>query len=262
MKSSTKTTTVTPAQRARLDNRMGRTRGTSRGVALGYVQCNLVVIPQSLAFDFMLYCQRNQRACPLIEVLDPGSWTPAYSAPDADLRTDLARYAIYRKGRRCPDEFDVSHLWRPDLVAFLIGSGITFDDALQRAGVQTARHRWAVRTNVPTTPAGAFHGNLVVTMRWLTAAETVAAVQVTSRFPFTHGAPIHIGAPEEIGADLRRPLFGGRVPKRPRGLIPVFWACGVTPQAAAEAARTEFMITHSPGHSFITDLRADRFCTH
>jgi uncharacterized protein YcsI (UPF0317 family) len=251
---------LTPSQQARLDIRKGRHAGSTRGLAMGYVQCNLVVIRQELAYEFLLYCQRNQRACPVLEVTDPGDPEPRILAPGADLRTDLPRYAVYREGRREPDVSDLEALWEADFVAFLIGSGITFDAALERAGVPTTRDRWVVRSQIPTTPAGRFHGPMVVTMRWLTPAQAVTAVQVTSRFPFNHGAPIHIGDPAAIGADLADPLFGPPVEKVPEGRGAVFWACGVTPQEAALAARVNLMIPHAPAHGFITDLRADKLC--
>ena len=152
-------------------------------------------------------------------------------------------------------------LWRDDFVSFLIGSGITFDDALERAGVSTDRHRWVLRTNSATEPAGPFGGDLIVTMRWLTPQQAITAVQVSSRFPFNHGAPIHIGDPAEIGADLQKPLFGGPVPEMPPGTTAVFWACGVTPQAAAENARLPIFLAHAPAHSFITDIPADHLMT-
>jgi len=236
--------------------REGRYTGTSRGVSLGYVQCNLVVVGQEHAYDFLLYCQRNQRACPVLEVCDTGSVEPRRLAPGADLRTDVSRYAIYRDGKRLDDETDVSHLWSEDMVAFLIGSGISFDDALEQAGIPTTRHRWVLRTTVPTEPAGRFRGSLIVTMRWLTPEHAIKAVQVTTRFPFNHGAPLHIGDPAAIGADLREPLVGSPADEVPAGLVPVFWACGVTPQQAALDARLDLMITHAPAHSFVTDLPA------
>jgi uncharacterized protein YcsI (UPF0317 family) len=251
---------LTPAQQARKDIREGRHRGTSRGLALGYVQCNVVIVPQSHAYDFLLYCQRNPKACPVIEVLDTGSWEPKRSAPGADVRTDVPRYAVYRQGKRVSEETDIKQLWQDDFVTFLIGSGITFDEALERAGVPTTKNRWVLRSTVPTVPAGRFHGDMVVTMRWLTPAQAITATQVTSRFPANHGAPLHVGDPSLIGADLAHPMFGGPVPEMPAGFVPVFWACGVTPQAAAEAAHIELMITHAAGHSFVTDLKADQIC--
>ena len=251
---------LTPAQQARLDIREGRWTGQTHGMAPGYVQCNLVIIRQVLAWDFLLYCQRNSKACPVLEVTDPGDSEPKRIAPGADLRTDISRYAIYRDGTRQEDVSDIRDLWEKDFVGFLIGSGITFDEALERAGVPTHQHRWVLRTTRPTEPAGRFHGNLIVTMRWLTPAQAVMAVQVTSRFPFNHGAPIHIGDPEVIGADLKHPLHGPPVTSIPSELVAAFWACGVTPQAAAEAAGIDLMIAHAPAHGFISDLKADKIC--
>ena len=250
---------MTPAQRARSDIREKRHTGSTRGLALGYVQCNLAVVSQTLAFDFLLYCQRNARACPVLEVCDPGSPEPRQLAPGADLRIDLPRYCVYEHGRR-REVSDVRELWRSDLVAFLIGSGITFDQALERAGVPTDRNRWVLRTTLPTVPAGRFRGAMAVTMRWLTPEQAIVATQVSTRFPFNHGAPIHIGDPAAIGADLAQPIFGPPISAIPQGVLPVFWACGVTPQEAALAANIDFMITHAPAHGFITDLEADKFC--
>lgn len=245
------------SQRIRHDIRAGRITGTSRGLARGFVQCNLAILPKSYAFDFLLYCQRNQRACPVLEVTDPGDPVPRKLAPGADLRTDCARYAIFRDGIRVEDRTDIAELWQDDFVCFLIGSGITIDGALERAGVPTHKDRWVLRTTLPTEPAGAFRGEMIVTMRWLTAQQAITATQVTARFPFNHGAPIHLGDPAAIGADLAAPLFGGPVPPTPAGIVPVFWACGVTPQSAAENARLPLFIAHAPAHSFITDLAAD-----
>ena len=250
---------MTPAQRARFDIREKRHTGTTRGLAPGYVQCNLAVVPEKLAFEFLLYCQRNARACPVLEVCDPGSPEPRQLAPGADLRTDLPKYCVYENGRG-RELGDVRELWRADLVAFLIGSGISFDAALERAGVPTGPHRWVLNSRIPTVPAGRFRGDMVVTMRWLTPGQAIVATQVSSRFPHNHGAPIHIGDPAAIGADLERPLFGGTVPALPAGMVPVFWACGVTPQQAALEAKIDFMIAHAPAHGFITDLEADKFC--
>jgi uncharacterized protein YcsI (UPF0317 family) len=249
------------SQRVRREIRDGRITGTSRGLAPGFVQCNLAIMSKAFAFDFMLYCQRNQKACPVLDVTDAGDPAPRKLAPTADLRTDCARYSVFIDGERQEDRTDIKDLWRDDLVAFLIGSGITFDAALERAGVPTDRYRWVVRTNRPTEPAGPFRGDLIATMRWLTPEQAITAVQVSSRFPFNHGAPIHIGDPGGIGADLQNPMFGGPVPPMPPGLIAVFWACGVTPQSAAEAARLSLFVVHAAAHSFITDLPADHLMT-
>ncbi|MBT3360717.1 MAG: DUF1445 domain-containing protein [Rhodospirillales bacterium] len=253
--------TLTPAQQARLDCREGRHSGTSRGVALGFVQCNLVILREPLAYEFLLYCQRNPKPCPVMEVCDTGNAEPKRLAPGADLRTDLSRYAVFLHGKRQDDVTDLGDLWQDDFVAFLIGSGITFDQALERAGVPTHKDRWVVRTTLPTEPAGRFAGPMVATMRWLTPEQAITAVQVSSRFPYNHGAPIHVGDPAAIGADLADPLFGPAIEGVPADKVAVFWACGVTPQEVALAAKIDLMITHAPAHSFITDLSADQICT-
>lgn len=248
-------------QEFRLACREGRYTGTTRGVALGYLQCNLVMIRRTHAYEFLLYCQRNQRACPVIEVLDAGDPVPHLTAPGADLRTDLPRYAVFRDGRRVEDVTDARSLWQPDFVSFLIGSGISFDQALEDAGIPTGKDRWVVRTTIPTVRAGSFHGPLVVTMRWLTPEQAIRAVQVTTRYPFNHGAPIHIGDPAAIGADLAAPYVGPPVDHIPGGIVPVFWACGVTPQEAAITAGIDLMVTHAPAHGFVTDWEARRLAT-
>jgi uncharacterized protein YcsI (UPF0317 family) len=244
------------SQRVRAEIRAGRITGTSRGLAHGFVQCNVAILAKEYAFDFLLYCQRNQRACPVLEVTDPGSPVPKKLAPTGDLRTDCARYAIYHDGERVEDRTDITDLWRNDFVTFLIGSGISIDGALEAAGVPTHTDRWVLRTRLPTEPAGPFHGDMIVTMRWLSPQQAIIATQVTARFPFNHGAPIHVGDPALIGADLAAPLFGPPVPPTPDGIVPVFWACGVTPQSAAENARLPLFIAHAPAHSFISDMPA------
>jgi uncharacterized protein YcsI (UPF0317 family) len=245
------------SERVRAEIRAGHITGTSRGLALGYVQCNLVILPSTHLSAFLRYCELNSRACPVLEVGRPGDPVPHRLAPAADLRTDVARYAVWIDGVRQEDRLDITDLWHDDLVFVLIGSGITFDAALERAGVPTDPYRWVLNTNRPTAPVPPFQGPLVVTMRWMTRDEAERAAAVTARFPDYHGGPIHIGEPEVIGADISRPLFGGPVPTRPDGLVAVFWACGVTPQAAAEQERLPLMIAHAPAHSFITDLSVD-----
>ncbi|MBU6224608.1 MAG: DUF1445 domain-containing protein [Burkholderiales bacterium] len=244
------------AQRLRSLIRQGQLSGSSRGMALGFLQCNLAILPAEHAQDFWDYCQRNARACPVLEVTEPGQTEPARLAPGADLRSDCARYAVWRDGLRLEDRADICALWRSDLVSFLIGSGITFDEVFEQAGIPTGQHRWVLATHTPTEAVGRFHGPLIVTMRWLTPAQAELASRISARFPLNHGAPLHIGDPATIGADLSKPLFGGPVPPLPAGLVPVFWACGVTPQAAAEAAGLSLFIAHAPAHSFITDVRA------
>jgi uncharacterized protein YcsI (UPF0317 family) len=245
------------SRRVRAEIRAGRITGTSRGLALGFVQCNLVILPQAYLPEFLRYCELNARACPILEVGRRGDPVPHRLAPSADIRTDVARYAVWIDGVRQADRTEIVDLWRDDLTFVLIGSGITFDAALEQAGIRTDRYRWVLNTTQPTVPAGPFRGPLVVTMRWMTGQEADRAARLTSRYPDYHGGPIHIGEPAQIGADIHRPLFGGPVPQRPHEFVAVFWACGVTPQAAAEQAKLPLIIAHAPAHSFITDLPAD-----
>lgn len=248
-----------PAREARLAMRRGEWAGQTKHTLPDYVKCNLVILSRAEAYDFLVYCQRNPKPCPLIEVTEPGDPEPRISAPAADLRTDLPRYAVYRRGVREEDVGEIRHLWRADSVAFLIGSGMTFDYPLERAGVPMMK-TWVLKTAIRTVPAGRFAGPLVVTMRCMTPEQAVIACQLTGRFPYNHGAPIHMGDPRAIGADLEHPLVGEPLDEIPAGLMPVFWACGVTPQAAALESKPELMITHAPAHSFITDLKVDRVC--
>jgi uncharacterized protein YcsI (UPF0317 family) len=230
------------------------------GLADGFAQANLVVLPQALAFDFLLFCQRNPKPCPLLDVTEPGDPVPRQVAPDADLRTDLPRYRVWRNGELVDEPTDISRYWQEDFVSFVIGCSFTFESAMQRAGLPVRHIELEVnvpmfRTSIPCRSAGVFHGPLVVSMRPLTPADAVRAVQVTSRYPSVHGAPIHIGEPSAIGiADISRPDFGDAVSIRPDE-VPVFWACGVTPQAAIMAAKPALVITHSPGCMFVADVR-------
>jgi len=229
------------------------------GVAPGRVQANLVVLPKELAFDFLLFCQRNPKPCPLLEVVDAGSAEPAQTAPGADLRTDVAKYRVYRYGKLDAEVGNVSEYWRDDLVSFLLGCSFTFETALMRTGVpvrhiEQGKNVPMFITNIATTEAGAFSGPMVVTMRPIPKSKVVRAVQITSRFPAVHGAPIHIGDPASIGIqDVSRPDMGDPVDIED-GDVPVFWACGVTPQAVAMTSKPSLMISHSPGHMFITDM--------
>ncbi|MGH7431150.1 MAG: putative hydro-lyase [Candidatus Methylomirabilales bacterium] len=244
--------------RARI--RIGEWQGPTAGCCDGYVQANLVVLPKALAYDFLLFCQRNPKPCPLLEVTDPGNPEPRTTAPGADLRADLPRYRVYRGGTLERELTDLREIWRDDLVGFLLGCSFTFDVALQRAGVpvrhlEEGKNVSMYITNRPCRPAGTFSGPLVVSMRPIPSPLIPRAVEVTAHFPMAHGAPVHVGEPEAIGiADLSQPHFGDRVSIR-SGEVPVFWACGVTPQAVAMHAKPELMITHTPGHMFITDLR-------
>lgn len=240
--------------------RSGELTGPTPGLAAGFVQTNLVVLPKDWAFDFLLFCQRNPKPCPLLDVTDPGDPEPKAVAPGADLRTDLPRYRLWQDGELLAEPTDITAHWRDDLVSFLIGCSFTFETALLTAGVPVRHIEQGVnvpmyRTAARCKPAGRFRGPLVVSMRPLTPAHAVKATQICSRMPRAHGAPVHLGDPAGLGiADLARPDYGDPVTVHP-GELPVFWACGVTPQAALAEARPPFAITHAPGHMFLTDLR-------
>ncbi len=240
--------------------REGRLLQPTAGMAPGRVQANLAILPRDMAFDFLLFCQRNPKPCPLLEVVEAGDVEPAEYAPGADLRTDVPLYRVYEHGEMTAEVEDVSEFWRDDLVSFLLGCSFSFETAMIRAGIPLKhidqdKNVSMYITNIPAASAGAFSGPMVVSMRAVKREQVVRAVQVTSRFPATHGAPVHVGDPEVIGIkDLGKPDFGEPTDFSD-GEVPVFWACGVTPQAAAMASRPPFMITHAPGHMFITDKK-------
>jgi len=238
--------------------REGSWTGPTAGLAPGYAQTNLVILPADWAFDFLLFCQRNPKPCPLIDVTAPGEWTPRQTAPAADLRSDLPSYRVWQDGVLVDEPADIHHYWRDDLVSFLIGCSFTFDAGLRTAGlpvrhVDLGKNVPMFRTNIDCTPAGRLHGPLVVSMRPFSPAQAIRSVEITARHPEMHGSPVHLGFPEQIGiADLQRPDYGDAVPMH-SGELPVFWACGVTPQAVVMASKPPFAITHSPGCMFVTD---------
>ncbi len=251
---------TTPAE-ARARFRDGLVTPTA-GWARGWTQANLVTLPRDLAYDFLLFAQRNPKPCPVLDVLDAG----ATSGPllDGDVRTDLPSYRVYENGELAAEVADVRPWWRPDLVSFLIGCSFTFEGALLDAGVPVRHLELGVnvpmyRTSRRCRPAGALSGPLVVSMRPVPAARVADAVRVTSRYPAVHGAPVHVGDPGALGiADLGAPDFGDPVAVR-AGEVPVFWACGVTPQAAVMESRPALAIGHAPGHMLVTDARDSSF---
>lgn len=228
------------------------------GWAPGYTQANLVVLPREWAFDMLLFGQRNPQPVPLLDVTEPGAVSTVL-APGADLRTDLPRYRVWRDGTLVDEPTDVVDLWTDDLVSFLIGCSFSFESALHDAGVpvrniEQHRNVSMYRTNIRCRPAGRLSGPLVVSMRPVPASQVVRAVQVTARMPNVHGAPVHVGSPASLGVfDLALPDFGDAVEAQ-EGDVPVFWACGVTGQAALMASRPPFAITHAPGFMFVTDV--------
>ena len=229
------------------------------GLAMGYAQANLVILPQKYAFDFLLFCQRNPKPCPLLEVLEPGEFMTTFLSWDADIRTDIPRYHIYQKGKLQKTVKEIKSLWKPDFVSFLLGCSFSFEEALLRANIPV-RHIEENKnvpmfiSSIPCKSAGVFHGPLVVTMRPIPSDKVTQAVQITSRYASVHGAPIHIDHPSAIGIkDLRKPDFGDPVTIK-KGEVPVFWACGVTPQAVVMKTKPDLCITHAPGHMYISDL--------
>jgi Uncharacterized conserved protein len=233
------------------------TRPTS-GLCRGRVQANLVILPREWAYDFLVFAQRNPKPCPILDVTEPGDPEPRLVAPGADLRTDIPKYRVWKDGKLAAEPENIREYWRDDLVAFLLGCSFSFEGALLEAGVPVRHIELGLnvpmyQTNIPCKPAGRLSGPMVVSMRPIPHALVPKAVLCTGRFPAVHGAPVHIGAPEAIGiADVNRPEFGQAVPIH-EGETPVFWACGVTPQAALMASKPPFAITHAPGYMFICD---------
>ncbi|MFA7437923.1 putative hydro-lyase [Castellaniella sp.] len=238
--------------------REGAYTSDTMGVADGYVQANLVILPKDVAFDFLVFCQRNPKPCPLLDVTLPGSPTPELLAPGADLRTDVPRYRVFRQGELVDEPTDIRSYWRDDLVAFLLGCSATFDNALRNARMPLSFLEQGMvppvfETNVQCLPVGPFHGPIVATMRPIPDHLVVKAVQLSGRFPSAHGTPIQVGYPEKVGVtDLSKPKYGTPLVMQPTD-VPVFWACGVTPQEVAMASKTDWMITHAPGHMFLSD---------
>lgn len=250
---------MTPSE-ARMKIRKGEITTQTSGMCNGYAQANLCILPKKYAYDFLLFASRNQTSCPILEVLDEGSRYTRYMADHADIATDIPKYRIYRNGVLTEEVTDISAYWQDDFVSFLIGCSFSFEGELLDAEVpirhiEQGRNVPMFLTNIPCEPAGIFHGNMVVSMRPIPYGQVVRAVTATAAMPKVHGAPVHIGDPALIGiADITKPDFGDSVEIHV-GDVPVFWPCGVTPQAAIMAAKPELAITHAPGHMFLTDVR-------
>lgn len=250
---------MTPRE-ARMKIRNGEITTQTSGMCNGYAQANLCILPKKYAYDFLLFASRNPTSCPILEVLDEGSRYTRYMADHADIATDIPKYRIYQNGVLTEEVTDISAYWQDDFVSFLIGCSFSFEGELLDAEVpirhiEQGRNVPMFLTNVLCEPAGIFHGNMVVSMRPIPYGQVVRAVTATAAMPKVHGAPVHIGDPALIGiADITKPDFGDSVEIH-AGDVPVFWPCGVTPQAAIMAAKPELAITHAPGHMFLTDVR-------
>ena len=251
---------MNPARAARLSIRSGEHVTHTAGLAPGHVQGNLCIVPREYADDFRLFCERNPKPCPVLGISEPGDWRLPSLGADLDLRTDISGYRVFEDGRHSRDVPDLRALWNKDLVAFVLGCSFSFEQALTEAGlrlryVEQKKNVPMYRTSIDTAAAGPFRGKLVVSMRPFNGADAVRAIEITSRYPRVHGSPIHIGEPRAIGIeDLSKPWVGDPTEVLP-GELPLFWACGVTPQSVALEARLPLCITHVPGHMLVTDLR-------
>lgn len=239
--------------------RSGEHIGNTSGSAPGFVQCNIVILPADHAEDFLQFCQLNPKPCPIIAVGEPGDPTLP-TLGDIDIRSDVPGYRVFRDGELSEEVSNISQLWRDDFVTFALGCSFSFEEALLAEGLEVRNISQGVNvpmycTDIDCTGSGVFAGKMVVSMRPFRAADAIRAIQICSRFPAVHGAPIHLGDPTQIGiADLAQPDYGDAV-RIEEGEIPVFWACGVTPQVALQAARLPLAITHSPGCMLVTDMR-------
>jgi uncharacterized protein YcsI (UPF0317 family) len=247
--------------------RARRHTGHTAGLAPGYVQGNVVILPREYAEEFRAFCERNPKPCPLLALSKPGDPRLPGLGEDLDIRTDVPRYRVFIDGGLAEDVDDLRRHWRDDLVTFVIGCSFSFEEALMEAGlplryVEQGRNVPMYRTSVDTVPAGRFRGKLVVSMRPFKPADAVRAIEVTSRYPRVHGSPVHIGLPGLIGIDdLSQPWVGDATEVRDDEL-PLFWACGVTPQSVVLDARPSLCITHAPGHMLVTDLENSSLADH
>ena len=248
--------------------RAGQWRRATHGLARGYVQANMAIVPERFAFDFLRFCQRNPKPCPVIDVTDPGDPEARMIAPGSDIRVDLPGYRVFRDGALVAEVSDITDYWRRDSVAFLLGCSNSMDEVLLDAGIPQ-RHlesddgRISVYvSNIMCAPSGIFHGPVVVTMRPIPQDRVADAISITSRYPMAHGAPVHVGDPRGVGIDDLSRVGWGKYNELRRDDVPVFWACGVTPQAIAAEARIPEMITHAAGHMFVSDLKLAQLALH
>ena len=247
------------SRRARAEIRAERHTGPTAGLAPGFVQANLVVLPFDLAGDFARFCDYNPKPCPVLARSEPGDPSFPTLGEDIDVRTDLPRYRVWRNGDLADEITDIRAWWREDFVAFALGCSFSFEQLLIAEDIEVRHIKRGTnvpmyRTTIETVPAGFFSGPLVVSMRPLRSADAIRAIEITSKHPNVHGAPVHIGFPEQIGVvDLARPDYGEPIDVE-AGELPVFWACGVTPQAVIERCKPPFCITHAPGCMLITDI--------
>ena len=249
---------LTPAA-LRQQIRSGEHTGNTSGLCAGFVQCNMVILPKDWAAEFLQFSQMNPKPCPVLGMSDPGSWEIPELAANLDIRTDVPSYKLFENGEFTQEVTDIRDYWRDDLVTFMLGCSFSFEESLIADGLEVRNISEGsnvpmYRTNIPCRTAGRFSGTMVVSMRPFLAADAIRAVQICTRFPSVHGAPVHLGDPSLIGIeDISKTDFGDPVTIH-EGELPVFWACGVTPQVALEQAKPPFCITHSPGCMLVTDV--------
>ncbi|KOF57488.1 hypothetical protein AGR56_14030 [Clostridium sp. DMHC 10] len=240
--------------------REGKVVTPTAGMCAGYAQANLVILPKELAYDFLLFTQRNPKSCPILEVSDVGNRNLKYLGEDIDITKDIPKYRVYEDGILTGEYTDISDFWRDDFVSFLIGCSFSFESELIEANIPIRHIEENCNvpmfiTNIDCTPAGIFNGKMVVSMRPLSYENIVKSVLVSGEMPKVHGAPVHIGNPAVIGIkDINKPDFGDSVTIKDNE-VPVFWPCGVTPQAVVMNVKPKIVITHSPGHMLITDIK-------
>lgn len=238
----------------------GKITGQTSGMCLGYAQANLVIVPKDIAYDFLLFTQRNPKSCPLLEVGDVGDKFLKYLGKDINIAKDIPKYRIYKKGELIGEYTDIEKFWREDFVSFLIGCSFSFESELLEVDIPVRHIEEGCnvpmfKTNINCNEAGIFKGKMVVSMRPIPKDKIVKSVLVSGSMPKVHGAPIHIGNPEDIGIkDINKPDFGDKVTIK-EGEVPVFWPCGATPQSVIMNVKPEIVITHSPGHMLITDIK-------
>jgi uncharacterized protein YcsI (UPF0317 family) len=234
------------------------------GVCPGHVQGNVIILPKALAADFLTYAMRNPKPCPILHVGTPGQFDAPMLGKEIDIRSDLPLYRVWRRGEVVAETKDITEFWSQDLVTFIVGCSFSFEEALLEAGiplrhVSEKKNVSMYRTAIPTVESGPFKGNLVVSMRPLTPSDAIRSILITNRYPSVHGAPVHIGDPKQLGIrDIQQPEFGDPIEIKD-GEIPVFWACGVTTQVAAMAAKPDLCITHAPGSMLVTDQRNQQY---
>ncbi len=247
------------ARRLRAKIRTGEHDGLTTGLAPGMVQLNLAILPKAWADDFQRFCELNPKPCPLVSMTEAGnSIFPDDIGGGLDVCTDAPRYLVFRDGALADEVTDLTELWQDDFVAFGMGCSYSFEEALVEGGLSLRHIEQGTKvplyvSNIETEPAGPFRGPTILSMRPFLPEDAIRAIEVTAKYPRVHGTPLHFGNPEMVGIDDIASPYSGSPPVMQENEVPVFWACGVTPQIIVEHAKPPICITHKPGHMLITD---------